>query len=304
MVAKRQWNMIKDMSDVNTVQVFSGGACNIRDAEGNLLRNEERDAINDWLTDKGIKFFDPQIHPDTHGEEYVYHKHSKLEIAAREHAKINLYEVSPRTFGAITSFEIAADHFRYHEPTVIYYSDGNPEQDAIPAHSDKGYPLFRPDGIRTSNDSPAAAQAHYREFIKNANNMRKYLMHFAHQMNTLTVSFGERIGNSDIIVSPERMHAADIFRAVVLAVSGYRVMVVCTGGDQARDERGNPRFIAPENPPEAQLYALLDQYVDEGNALRKAIAELVEVSVYVRVVFTHRSAMQALEEVLRLKHLI
>ena len=73
MVVQRHWNMIKDMSDVKTVQVFSGGACNIRDDQGRLLRNQERDAINDWLTEQGIKFFDPQIHPDTHGEEYVYH---------------------------------------------------------------------------------------------------------------------------------------------------------------------------------------------------------------------------------------
>jgi hypothetical protein len=78
-----------------------------------------------------------------------------------------------------------------------------------------------------------------------------------------------------VTITPERMHAADLFEAVVDASSGKRVTVTFTGGKAARDERGNPLLLAPENPAEAQLYAWLDQYVDEGNALRKAICELV-----------------------------
>ena len=115
----------------------------------------------------------PQIHPDTHGCEYDYHIHHQLEMKAREVAEINLYEVSPRTFGGITGFEIATDHFQWHEPTVIYYSHGLPDKDDIPAHSPKGHPLFQPDGIY-NNDQ--VMQAHYREFLKNGNTMRKYIM--------------------------------------------------------------------------------------------------------------------------------
>ena len=62
----------------------------------------------------------------------------RLKLRRRGAAGINLYEVSPRTFGGITSFEIASDHFREHEPMVIYFSDGNKNLDKIPAHSDKG----------------------------------------------------------------------------------------------------------------------------------------------------------------------
>jgi len=297
----RHLNLVNDMVNVAKTQVFSGGACNILDINGNLLRNTERDPINEWLTEMDLWFFDPQIHPDTHGEEYDYRKHHPLEIAARDMAGINLYEISPRTFGGITSFEIASDHFREHEPMVIYFSDGNKNRDVIPAHSPKGHPLFVPFGIERSQQ---AKDAHYREFIKNGNNMRKYLMSFARIMDTLTVTFGSADQHTDIVISPERMHAADLFRAVVLAASGKRIIVTFTGGTQAHDEFGNPRFLAPENPLEIEKEALLDQYVDEGNELRRAIADLIEISVFVRVVYTQKSVLLALEEVLQISGVI
>lgn len=293
--------LVRDMGDVNKTQVFSGGACNILDADGQLLRNTERDPINEWLTDIDLWFFDPQIHPDTHGEEYDYRKHHPLEVAARGVAGINLYEVSPRTFGGITSFEIAADHFREKEPMVIYFSDGNKNRDGIPAHSEKGHPLFVPFGIEYSQK---AKDAHYQEFIKNGNNMRKYLMGFARMMDSLTVTFGTVDQRSDIVISPERMHAADLFRAVVKAASGERVIVTFTGGIESRDQFGNPVFLAPPNPPEIEKDALLDQYIDEGNDLRRAIADLIEISVFVRVVYTQRSVLLALEEVFQVEGLV
>jgi len=294
-------NLVNDMVNVSKTQVFSGGACNILDIHGNLLRNTERDPINEWLTEMDLWFFDPQIHPDTHGEEYDYRKHHPLEIAARDTAGINLYEISPRTFGGITSFEIASDHFREHEPMVIYFSDGNKNRDVIPAHSSKGHPLFVPFGIERSQK---AKDAHYKEFVKNGNNMRKYLMSFARIMDTLTVTFGSADQHTDIVISPERMHAADLFRAVVSAASGKRIIVTFTGGTNAHDEYGNPRFLAPENPLEIEKEALLDQYVDEGNELRRAIADLIEISVFVRVVYTQRSVLLALEEVLQISGVI
>lgn len=296
-----KWNLVQAMGDAYRTQVFSGGACNILDSDGKLLRNTERDPINDWLTERNLVLFDPQIHPDTHDVEYDYFIHHQLEIAAREAAKINLYEVSPLTFGGITSFEIASDHFRWEEPMVIYYSDGNPDTDAIPAHSPKGHPLFTPQGI---DDNETAMRAHYREFVKNANNMRKYLMGFAREVDSLTVTFGDRAYEGDVLVSPDRMHAVDMFTAIVNSASGKRVIVTFTGGKEARDARGNPIFVVPENPPEVEMRALLDQYIDEGNALRRAIAELIDINVFVRVVYTQKSVIQALEEVFRIKGLI
>ncbi len=296
-----RWNMPQDVSEAHQTQIFSGGACNILDGKGKLMRNKERDEINDWLTDKGLVIFDPQIHPDTHGCEYDYAVHSKLEKEARLAATINMYEVSPRTFGGITSFEIAADRFQFEEPTVIYYSDGSEHQDVIPAHDKAGHPLFIPYGVIDNLD---AKKAHYREFIKNANNMRKYIMSFAQQMDALTVTFGDRGYDGDIVITPERMHGADMFKAVVSAASGRRTILNFTGGAEAQDEQGNPKLVVPDEPPIVQMDAFLDQYADEGNELRRAIAELVDISVFVRVVYTQASVLQALEEVLTIRGLI
>jgi hypothetical protein len=178
------WNVTEKIETAHLTQVFSGGACNILNEEANLLRNTERDAINDWLLERRILFFDPQIHPDTHGVEYQFEKHARLEVAARAAATVDLYEISPCTFGGITSLEIAADHFCWKEPMVIYYSDGDPAQDRIPDHDNHGFPIFQPYGIHKST---LCNQAHYREMLKNANNMRKYLVHFAREMQTLTI---------------------------------------------------------------------------------------------------------------------
>jgi hypothetical protein len=278
--------------------VFSGGACNIRDAQGQLLRNEERDAINDWLTKHSIAFYDPQIHPDTHGVEYDYATHHPLEVAARQAAQIALFEISPRTFGGVAAMEIGMEEYRPQQPTIIFFSDGNAGEDVIPAHTDEGYPTFTPYGVY---DDEVAMRAHYEEFIKNANRMRKYALRMARDLPALTVTFNETAYEGDVLITPDRMHAVEIFEAIVTAASGRRVIINFTGGDAAMDEKGYPRFNAPKDPPASRRYALLDQYTDEGNALRRAICDLVRVNVFVRVVYTQRAAITALEDLLAIK---
>lgn len=292
------WSVTQEISKAGLTQVFSGGACNILDSNGQLLRNKERDPINDWLTSKNVTFFDPQIHPETHGIEYDYLIHSQLEIASRKAAKVNLYEVSPRTFGGVTSLEIAADYFRYGEPVVLFFSDGDSQSDRIPAHSKEGYPLFVPYGLHEN-----AAQQHYKEMFKNANNMRRYLMHFAREMHNLTIMFGSPYTPHDLLLTSERIHAADIFEAVVKACRGTRISILIPQ-ETKRDEKGTPIFSLQHNPPEMELHALLDQYVDEGNDLRERMAKLIGVNVFVRTVYTQRSAILALEEVMILSKII
>ena len=291
------WTVTQEIEKAHLTQVFSGGACNILDLEGNLLRNSERDSINNWLSKQGIIFFDPQIHPDTHGVEYEFEKHSVLEIAARAAARLNLYEISPRTFGGISSLEIAADHFKWHEAMVIYYSDGYAGEDRVPDYSAHGHPLFVPYGI---HNNEKADLAHYLEMRKNANNMRKYLLHFATEMKTLTVTFADTHYPGEIVITPDRMHAAEIFEAVVRAAAGERIYVHFPPKKTLRDAAGNPMFVCPKNPLKRELSALLDQYIDEGNELRKRIAELIGVNVFVRIVYTQKSATLALDELITL----
>ncbi|MEO1288125.1 MAG: hypothetical protein AAFV93_10170 [Chloroflexota bacterium] len=300
-MADAKWNVTQELEQAHEAQVFSGGACNILDTSGTLLRNGERDMINDWLTEKGLLIFDPQIHPDTHGEEYIYEKHSQIEIAARKAAQVNLFEISPRTFGGVTSLEIAIDHFRWHEPMVLYFSDGSTSKDAIPEHDRFGSPKFVPYGIH-NNDK--ANWAHYLEMRKNANNMRKFLMRLARDMSNLTVSFSRTSTERDVVVMPDRMHASEIFEAVVKALKGERVYIHFPSGVTEQDKNGNPIFMCPEKPAQYELHAWLDQYVDAGNELRAKIAELINVNVFVRVVYTQKNAITALEELLVLKKMI
>lgn len=296
-----RWNLASNLSELQDIKVFSGGSCNILDAQGNLLRNKERDDINDWLTEKVIRFYDPQIHPDTHGREYEFDVDHVLEMEARRQALVSLYEISPRTFGAAASLEIAMDEFTKDHATIIFFSDGKDGVDIIPEHSPAGFPLFVPYGI---HDNEAAKQAHYKEMVKNANRMRKYLMRFAQDLDTLTITFSSQGVDADIEVTPYRMHAADIFEAVVTAASGKRVIVNFAGDGDSLDEKGNPIYLAPKAPAPVQRNLLLDQYVDEGNALRKAISNLVKINVYVRVVYTQRDVISALEDLMRIKNVL
>jgi len=297
----KRWNLASDLLEIEETKVFSGGACNILDDRGNLLRNTERDMINDWLTKQDIRLYDPQIHPDTHGREYQFDVDHILEVAARDHALVSLYEISPRTFGGATSLEIAMDEFIPDHATIIFFSDGKDHVDVIPDHSPQGFPLFVPYGLP---DNTHAQEAHYKEMVKNANRMRKYLMRFAQDLSTLTVTFNNRSLESDIEITPFRMHAADIFEAVVTAAGGKRVIVNFTGDNSSLDELGNPMFLAPQSPPPVQRRLLLDQYIDEGNALRKAISNLVKINVLVRVVYTQRDVIHALEDLMRVKNVI
>ncbi|MFZ4813475.1 MAG: hypothetical protein ACOYL5_02985 [Phototrophicaceae bacterium] len=293
----QRWTIVRNLDEVSKTQVFSGGACNIRDGQGNLLRNQERDEINDWLTRNKVNFYDPQIHPDTHGIDYQYDIHQPLEVAARQFAKINIFEISPRTFGGATSLEIAMDEFRQNDPTIIFFSDGSDGRDVIPAHSSDGYPLFVPFGVKDNAD---AQRSHYQELLKNAQRMRTYLMYFAQTLDALTISFDEKAYEGDIIITPTRVHAADMFRAVVRAAGGQRTIINFMGGDNARDEQGYQKFLAPPAPKQAEMRGYLDQYIDEGNALRRAIADLVRINVFNRVVYTQTAVIDALKDMLRI----
>lgn len=296
---EKNWSLVRDLKDIAKVRVFSGGACNVLDPAGNLLRNTERDIINDWLTERQIDFYDPQIHPDTHGMEYDFAVHHELEIQARQHATVNLYEVSPRTFGGVSAMEIAVDEYNLTQPTIIFFSDGGAGRDSTPSYDKNGIPIFRPKGIYTDATGMAA---HYREYIKTGNRMRQYVLRMALDLPALTVTFNEASFEGDVVITPDRMHAVDIFEAVTEAASGKRVILNFSGGKAALDSKGNPRFLAPENPAPPQLRAALDQYVDEGTALRRSICKLVSINVFVRVVYTQRDAINALDDLLKLKN--
>ncbi len=102
--------------------LFTGGACNIQTAEG-PIRNPGRDPLAAWLDEMGLFYFDPQIHPTTHGRDYVWEIDGPREKQAREEARLRVYEITPTTIAAISMMEIMDDacHGRV---TIVWFNEG------------------------------------------------------------------------------------------------------------------------------------------------------------------------------------
>jgi hypothetical protein len=102
--------------------LFTGGACNIQTNDG-PMRNEGRDPLAAWLDSQGWTYFDPQIHPSTHGREYEWAIDAPQEKIAREQAKIRVYEITSATIAAVTMFEIM-DDARNNRSSIVWFNNG------------------------------------------------------------------------------------------------------------------------------------------------------------------------------------
>ncbi len=103
--------------------LFIGGACNIQGPKG-AERNPGRDPLAAWLSSKGWSYFDPQIHPSTHGREYVWGIDGPQEKRARALAKLRVYEIIPMTIEAVTMLEIM-DDARLGRTSIVWLRQGN-----------------------------------------------------------------------------------------------------------------------------------------------------------------------------------
>lgn len=102
--------------------LFIGGACNIQTAEG-PMRNPGRDPLASWLDELGLSYFDPQIHPTTHGRDYIWEIDGPREKQAREEAKLRVYEITATTIAAISMMEIM-DDARHGRVAVVWFNEG------------------------------------------------------------------------------------------------------------------------------------------------------------------------------------
>lgn len=105
-----------------TPQLFTGGACNIQGVDG-PERNPGRDGLARWLDKMGWSYFDPQIHPSTHGRDYIWGVDGPQEKRAREQARLRVYEITSTTIAAITMLEIM-DDARVGRNSIVWYHDG------------------------------------------------------------------------------------------------------------------------------------------------------------------------------------
>jgi hypothetical protein len=102
--------------------LFTGGTCNIQTEKG-VERNSGRDELANWLDKQGWSFFDPQIHPITHGREYIWSIDGHQEKRAREMAKLRVYEITSTTIASMTMLEIM-DDARLNRTSIVWFNDG------------------------------------------------------------------------------------------------------------------------------------------------------------------------------------
>ncbi len=102
--------------------LFTGGACNIQGLNG-PERNPGRDPLAAWLDTQHWSYFDPQIHPSTHGRDYVWGIDGPQEKRARALAKLRVYEITRATIGAVTTLEIM-DDARLGRTSIAWFNQG------------------------------------------------------------------------------------------------------------------------------------------------------------------------------------
>ncbi len=102
--------------------IFTGGASNIQSMTG-PIRNPGRDPLTFWLDEQGWSYFEVQIHPSTHGREYIWGVDGLQEKKAREVAKLRIYEITSTTIAAVTMLEIM-DDARLGRNSVVWFNDG------------------------------------------------------------------------------------------------------------------------------------------------------------------------------------
>lgn len=102
--------------------LFTGGASNIQGPDG-PMRNPGRDPLARWLDEQGWPYFDPQIHPSTHGREYIWGIDGPQEKKAREQARLRVYEITATTIGAVSLMEIM-DDARRGRTSIVWFNGG------------------------------------------------------------------------------------------------------------------------------------------------------------------------------------
>jgi hypothetical protein len=158
-------------------RVFSGGTCNIMTEKG-LVRNPDRDTLNNVLDVLGIPFFDPQISMETHGREYDSDQDGEAERRARGVAEVVIYQVSPYTPAGVSLMEILQDTITSKKVIVIFTGD----QDA------KGTPSYTPQHGPVG-DTPPNILAYLEEIQKTNVNTRKHLLKVIKNFNNTRVLF-------------------------------------------------------------------------------------------------------------------
>ncbi len=171
------WKNLVSGEQANRTVVFSGGASNTITGGGGTARSIGRDRFNTWLDSLEVPFFDPQIHPSTHGRSYDWSVDGPAEKAARAAASVLFYQIGDDTIAGVTALEVIKDGVSG-RPVVVWFSG---------ARSEKGKSLFLPRGVRLpptvrtmfgerKASQPPAVAAHLQAYEKAGNQLRAELV--------------------------------------------------------------------------------------------------------------------------------
>lgn len=172
--------------------LFTGGACNIQRVTG-PDRNPGRDPLARWLDRKGWSYFDPQIHPSTHGRDYLWEIDGPQERLAREMAKLRVYEIIPTTIASVAMLEIM-DDARRERQSIVWFN---------------GPRTFSPIGLGD------------RDEIREDDSLRKQVGDMAYQHLVAYVSAGRQLRKELALMLADCPHIAfvDSLEEVMLAIS-------------------------------------------------------------------------------------
>ncbi len=172
--------------------LFIGGACNIQTPSG-PIRNPGRDPLAAWLDEQKVPYFDPQIHPSTHGRDYIWEIDSLHEKRARQETKLRVYEITATTIAAVSMLEIM-DDARRGRTTIVWFNQGR---------------TFAPLGLGT------------RDQLKNNETLRREVGETAYSHLLAYVNAGRQIRGELVMLLADCQHVtfADSFDEVKNAIS-------------------------------------------------------------------------------------
>jgi hypothetical protein len=304
---------VQDAIDSGKRIVFSGGACNYVLEDGSVARNPVRDAINDELVRRGIIFFDPQIHKDSHGRGYDYKIDGLSEKLATKASKNDLFVLDARTTGGVTTMEIIRDKNRpgsEGNERVVFFNSAD--------HTTR----FEPLGLNTE----AGRIQQCKQFEKNALQMRKEFLAMLKDDGRLW-SEENPTGNTRVLIDTENQSNQTLFDELS-AVGGVHVYELSsTKADLAKitdmfskasagekvlvyfkdskvDAEGNPTFSLPDTKSADQpdqddpqkIDQVLADYIREVNEMRKTLTDYLGTDPSTRITYNTEDAITALIE--------
>jgi hypothetical protein len=267
---KRKWNnLLLTVDEIKAAVnegglIFSGGASNYIRADGEKERNENRDLINSMLSKFGIKFFDPQIHPKTHGRDYDGSVDGDTERLAREESDLDLYEINDKSLGAVTMIELVRDLFDRDAQRVVYLDY-------------KGADSFKPLGL----ENEKARLAHYNEYLNAGRNFRDYFKKYSEDPSLPGLTVVENMadipeGSEKHIIPANKLAASELLEIYHEAKKDptKEIYVYFEGPVDAKGRKilDLPSVVTNDSDV---LQAVLDDYVAEGKKMRAQVQTFI-----------------------------